>query len=201
VYIVIELKERAVALPENVRHWFIPLSEGTLSLGDAFAQMQTIALEQDSIPLLVQLVENPKYDLPGVDIFSGATDLSTHDYIHLLLGRGVLPKDEAFVLGFTMGSTNRVGNLEESLYGLFTKYLYPKHYRFTDEDFQIYKDAVRLGYVSDCQPLDKVDYPALSELSLDDARQQLGIEKDLLQAYYQIEARRHPDSFESQRLI
>lgn len=190
-----------MALPEHVKQWFIPLSQGQLTVGEAFAQMQTIALEQESIPLLVQLVENPKFDLPGVDIFSGATDLSTHDYIHLLLGRGVLPKDEAFVLGFTMGSTNRVGDIEERLYGLFAKYLYPKHYRFTDEDFQIYKDAVRLGYVSDCQPLDKVNYEGLLGLSLDEAREKLGLEKDLLQAYYKIEAKRHPESFESQRLI
>ena len=190
-----------MALPEHVKHWFIPLSRGDLPLGTAFAQMQTIALAQDSIPLLVQLVENPKFDLPGIELFSGATDLHTHDYIHLLLGRGVLPKDEAFVLGFTMGSTNRVGNIEESLYGLFTRYLYPKHYRFSDDDFQVYKDAVRLGYVSDCRSLADVNYTELTQLSLREAREQLGIETDLLRAYYAIEKRRYPNSFESQRLL
>lgn len=163
--------------------------------------MQEIALEQDSIPLIVQLVENPKFDLPGVELFSGATTLHTHDYIHLLLGRGVLPKDEAFVLGFTMGSTNRVGEIEEKLYGLFTRYLYPKHYRFSDEDFQVYKDAVRLGYVSDCQSLADVDYSSLLTLSLEQARQKIGIEKSLIRAYYEIEKRRYPDCIECQRLL
>lgn len=163
--------------------------------------MQKIALAQDSIPLIVQLIENPAYDLPGIDIFSGATDLETHDYIHLLLGRGVLPKDEAFVLGFTMGSTNRVGNLEESLYKLFTKYLYPKHYRFSDEDFQVYQDAVRLGYISDCTPLSEIDYPSLHSLTLKEARSHIGIETELLKAYFQIERTRYPDSYESQRLL
>ena len=190
-----------MALPDHVAQWFIPLSEKDLSLGDAFKKMQAIALEQDSIPLIVQLVENPSYDIPGVEIFSGATDLETHDFIHLLLGRGVLPKDEAFVLGFTMGSTNRVGSFEEKLYGLFAKYLYPKHYRFTDEDFQVYKDAVRLGYISDCDPLNEVDYPSLTHLSLEDARAKLGIESTLLNAYYEIEKRRYPNAKESQRLL
>lgn len=190
-----------MSLPKQVREWFIPLHNDQQILAEAYAQMKSIALEQESIPLIVQLVENPKYDLPGIDIFSGATDLATHDYIHILLGRGVLPKDEAFVIGFTMGSTNRVGDWEEKLYGLFTKHLYPKSYRFSEEDFQVYKDAIRLGYISDCQPLNEVDYPSLAHLSIKEARDKIGIETDLLQAYYHIEARRYPESYESQRLI
>jgi hypothetical protein len=191
----------AMALPENVKNWFIPFSQSQMSLREAFTRMQAIALAQDSIPLLVQLVENPKFDLPGVELFSGATDLHTHDYIHLLLGRGVLPKDEAFVLGFTMGSTNRVGEIEEKLYGLFTRYLYPKHYRFSDEDYQVYKDAVRLGYVSDCQSLADVDFEGLLDLSLGQAREKVGLEASLLRAYYEIEKKRYPHSFESRRLL
>jgi hypothetical protein len=98
-----------MSLPSHVREWFIPLEDDQQTLADAYAQMKSIALAQESIPILVQLVENPKFDLPGIDIFSGATDLATHDYIKILLGRGVLPKYEAFVIGFTMGSTNLVG--------------------------------------------------------------------------------------------
>lgn len=190
-----------MALPDNVRKWYIPLSNSDITLGAAMQEMGKIALEQDSIPLIVQLVENPKWDLPGIDIFDGSTDLETHDYIHLILGRGVLPKDEAFVLGFTMGSTNRVSALDEKLYGLFTRFLYPKHYRFTEEDFQVYKDAVRLGYISDCQPLDKIDYKSYQELPLGELRQRIGVEEDLLNSYYNIEKRRYPNSFESQRLV
>ena len=190
-----------MALPKNVKEWIINIDDDSQTLEVAYDKLQEIALEQESIPLLIQLVENPKFDIPGFDIFSGATDLATHDYIHILLGRGVLPKDEAFVLGFTMGSTNRVGNMEEKLFGLFAKYLYPKNYRFSDEDFHVYKDAVRLGFVSDCQPLDKIDYPALAKKSIKEVREEIGLETDLLQAYYKIEAKRYPNSFESNRLI
>ncbi len=190
-----------MSLPQHVQDWFIPLARADVTLGEAYAEMQAIALDQDSIPAIVQLVENPKFDIPGVDIFSGATNLETHDYIHILLGRGVLPKDEAFVLGFTMGSTNRIGQLEENLYGLFSRFLYPEHYRFSKDDFQIYKDAVRLGYISDCDRLDTIDYPAMADLTLEDARQHVGIETNLLEAYYEIESKRYPDSVESIRLV
>lgn len=190
-----------MSLHSRVSKWFLPISEDRITLHDAFVSMQEIGFEQEDIPLIVQLVENPKFDLPGIDIFNGATGLECHDYIHLILGRGLLPKDEAFVLGFTMGSTNRVRNLEEALYGLFSRFLYPKEYRFDNDDFQVYKDAVRLGYVSDCTPLDSIKWHELQDLSLREAREKLGVEVDLLKAYYQIEAKRYPQSLESQRLL
>jgi hypothetical protein len=138
--------------------------------------------------------------LPGIDLFKGATNLRDHDYIHCLLGRGVLPKDEAFVLGFTMGSTNRVSAAEEKLYTFFARHLYPKVYQMNVEDIQVYKDAVRLGYISDCTPLDQVRFADFNHLSLADARKAIGIERDLLAAYYAIEKNRYPHSRESQRL-
>ena len=181
-----------MAIPEALQQWFIPLSEEHKTLREAYQDMQTIGYQQASIPLIIQVVENPKYALPGLNIFSGQTDLKTHDYIHLILGRGVLPKDEAFVLGFTMGSTHRMHLLEENLYGLFSRYLYPKDYRFNDEDFQVYKQAVRLAYLSDCRPLDTVDYNTLLDKTLGEIRTELGIETDLLKAYYRIEQKRYP---------
>lgn len=186
---------------ELVRRWRIGLDRDDLTLRQAYAALRAIGLEQKDVPLMVQLVENPKYDLPGFDFFHGATDLTTHDRIHILLGRGLLPKDEAFVIGFTMGSTDRVTHNEERLYGLISKHLYPKAYRFTDEDLRVFRDAVRLGYVSDCRPLHAADYEALLDLKLEDARSALGIETDLLRAYYAIERRRYPHSPESQRLF
>jgi hypothetical protein len=186
---------------DQVRRWLIPLSQGEKTLRQARAELAQLGVAQDDIPFLVQLIENPKYDLPGFDIFHGATDLATHDQIHILLGRGLLPKDEAFVIGFTMGSTDGVTQTEEALYGFFAKYLYPRSYRFSDEDLRVFRDAVRLGFVSDCTPLSDVSFDDLQDLSLSAARAKLGIEEDLLRAYYAIEKRRYPGSFESQRLL
>lgn len=180
--------------------WYFPLHGGAAVLGDVYRDLKAIGLEQKDIPFLIQLVENPKFDLPGFDLFHGATDLKTHDLLHIVLGRGLLAKDEAFVIGFTMGSSNRVSTTEEVLYGLFAKYLYPKEYRFSDEDLHVFKDAVKLGFISDCQPLCKVEFEAMTELTVSDVRKRIGLEDQLLEAYYAIEKKRYPHCPESQRL-
>lgn len=186
---------------ERVRQWMVPLAHGDKTLRAARAELADLGLKQGDVPFLVQLIENPKYDLPGFDIFHGATDLATHDQIHILLGRGLLPKDEAFVIGFTMGSTDGVSRTEEALYGFFAKYLYPKSYRFTEDDLRVFRDAVRLGFISDVKPLSEVKLHELEDLTLREARVRIGLEEDLLAAYYAIEKRRYPESFESQRLL
>ena len=186
-------------LPHEI--WHVPLSAQTQTLGSAYDGLCAIGLRQDQIPLMVQLVENPRFDLPGFDLFPGATSLQTHDYIHILLGRGLAPMDEAFVLGFTMGSTNKLSATEEALYTFFTRYLYPKGYRLGDDEVAVFRDAVRLGYVSDCVSLAGVDFIQLRALTLAAARQALGIETPLLRAYFEIEKKRYPLCAASARLL
>jgi len=183
------------------REWHVPLSRADVTLGSAYGSLEAIGMAQRDVPLIVQLVENPRFDIPGIDIFHGAVDIKTHDSIHILLGRGLLPKDEAFVIGFTMGSTNKVTTLEENLYGLVSKYLYPKVYQFNDDEIRIFKDATKLGYISDCEPLDQVDYEKRLDQTLGDIRREINLECDLLRAYYAIELKRHSKSKASQRLL
>ena len=184
----------------DLRYWHLALTDDAHTMAEVEAVLHSVGAGQQEIPLIIQLVENPKFDIPGLDIFHGAVDLKTHDLIHILLGRGLLPKDEAFVIGFTMGSTNRVSAVEENLYTFFAKNFYPKYYRFSDDDVSVFKDGVRLGYVSDCQPLDRINPDVLMPMSIRAAREYLGLEADLLAAYYKIEKRRYPNSIESQRL-
>ncbi|MEC8988461.1 MAG: hypothetical protein VYB66_04410, partial [Verrucomicrobiota bacterium] len=73
-----------------------------------------------------------------------------------------------------------------------TKYIYPKNYQFTDEDLDVFKDAVRLGFISDCQSLAKVDYKKYLDWPVQKIRDDIDIEVDLLKAYYAIEAKRYP---------
>ena len=183
------------------RDWIVPLTVEGVTLKQILASAAHMMAGQDDIPLVIQLIENPKFDIPGIDLFNGAVDIHSHDCIHALLGRGLLPKDEAFVIGFTMGSTNRVSQTEEKLFSLAAKYLYPGPYKFSDEEIQIFKDAVRLGYISDCERLDKVDYAQYMDWDINKLREELGIETNLLKAYYEIEINRHPESKTSQRLF
>ena len=188
-------------LEDQINRWFIPLSSQEQTLRCAYEELQSFGMKQDDVPYIIQMVENPKFDLPGFDIFHGATNLETHDYLHILLGRGIRPKDEAFVIGFTMGSTDRVSTTEERLFSFFTKYLYPKNYRFTEDDLRVFRDATKLGFISDCEPLHQVDYTPYLDWPLSQVRENLSIEVDLLRAYYAIEKRRFPDSLESRRLL
>ena len=189
-------------LASSVRDWHVPVSRGGMTLREADASLDAVRMAPEEVPFLVRLVENPKLDMPLMDVFHGATDLPTHDYLHIVLGRGLLAKDEAFVIGFTMGATDSVGRGEEFLYGVFAKYLYPKAYRFTDDDLRVFKDAVRLGFISDCDTrLCSTDFERFLDTPVEAIRDQLGIETELLRAYYAIEKRRYPASHESQRLL
>ena len=191
-----------MALSLKLQSWHIPLTQKDACFGKVYDLFQEQYSHcQEDIPLIIQLVENPKYELPGVNFFKGATDLKTHDYIHILLARGLMSKDEAFVLGFTMGSTNKVSSTEEKIYAFVSQYLYPNVYQFSNEDIEVFKDAVRLGYICDCEPLDKVDYESLRGLSIEEARKKVGIPTDLLHAYFKIEKKRYLSSMESQRLV
>ena len=183
------------------RTWHVALSVTGVTLQQILDSAAHMAADQSDIPLVVQLIENPRFDLPMVDLFNGAVDIDAHDCIHALLGRGLLPKDEAFVIGFTMGSTNRVSSTEEKLYTLAARYLYPGPYKFNDDEIQIFKDAVRLGYISDCESLDKVDYSKYLDWEITALREHLGIEASLLRAYYEIEMRRHPQDPATSRLL
>jgi hypothetical protein len=181
--------------------WHIPFSRDQITLREAKESLAKLGAKQEEIPLMIQLVENPRYNIPGINLFHGAVDLATHDSIHILLGRGLLPKDEAFVIGFTMGSTDQVTTMEENLYALFSKHLYPKVYQFKDEEIRIFKDAAKLGFISNCRPLDKVDYPKYLDWKLRQIREDIGLEADLVLAYFRIEQRRYPKSKASQRLL
>jgi len=183
------------------KKWHIPLSAGAVNVSDALASLKRLGAPQEDIPLIVKLLENPDYKIPGFTLFHGAVDLHTHDYIHILLGRGLMPKDEAFTIGFTMGSTNEVTALEEELFCAINKHFYPKVYRFGDEEIAIFKDAVRLGKISNCRRLDQVSYSQFDDGSVAAMRQALGVEEDLLRAYFRIEQTRYSHAMESQRLL
>lgn len=188
------------AQARNWRQWHLPLSQGSVTLEQGLDALAGVGAAPKDIPLIVRLVENPRFAIPGIDLFHGAVDLRAHDCIHLLLGRGLLAKDEAFVIGFTMGSTQQVSTVEERLFALVARRLYPGVYRFTAEDIEVFRDAVRLGALSRCRRLDRIPYGRYRDRSLDDLRREIGIETGLLRAYYEIEARRYPQAPESRRL-
>ena len=185
----------------NYTHWHLPLSAGDVTLQQALDSLASIGARPHEIPFIVRLLENPKYSLPGMTLFHGAVDLKAHDRIHILLGRGLLTEDEAFTIGFTMGSTKRVRRSEEWLFGWLARHVYPQPYTFDTNAVCIFNDAVRLGGISGCQPLNRIQFDQYSDTPLSVIREQLGLEIDLLTAYYQIEKQRYQHAIASQRLL
>ena len=96
------------------------------------------ASKSEDIPWLVKVVENDHsfFALPG------AISLMHHDVIHILLGRGLLNQDEGFVIGFTMGTAQKLRYWQYQLFRFIARYCYPKPYCFKEEDLI----AFDLGY-------------------------------------------------------
>jgi hypothetical protein len=181
----------------NQEQWHIKLSDDTFTLQQAINGMKEFKLHQDEIPFAIQLVENPKYD---VGLFAGNVDLFTHDCIHILLGRGLLLKDEAFVIGYTMGSTKKLSRIRKNLFLFCSKYLYPEGYKFTEDERLIFNLGIAAG--SKCgEDLSKVDFEWLLDHKIKNIRDLLGIKLALLESCYSLEEKLYPASCESQRLL
>lgn len=183
------------------RDWAIPLACRGLTLAEALADLRTVNHTEHATPLIVRLVENPKFQRRGLEFFNGAVDIHDHDCIHILLGRGLLPKDEAFVIGFTMGSSRRMSTLEEKVFAWISQHLYPGPYRLAEDDIAVFRKAAHLGFVSNCTPLGEVDYAKLHHLQLGTIRKLIGLEVPLLRAWYGIERKMFARCPESQRLL
>ena len=77
--------------------------------------------EPSTIHWFVWLLENPKSPIS----LTGAIDLYNHDIIHILLDRGMLNRDEAMVIGFTMGNSETTSSWVRWLFEFCARYLYP----------------------------------------------------------------------------
>ena len=62
-------------------NWSIPLTERDVTLEEAASSMNKWKLTQSEVPLIIQLVENPKYRLKW--LFPGSVTLRVHDYAHI----------------------------------------------------------------------------------------------------------------------
>lgn len=186
---------------EGLRNWIVPLAETRMTLREAYATLLAVGNAQTEVPLMVRLVENPEYHFGGLGFFKGRVTLEQHDYIHIVLGRGTTMIDEAFTIGFTMGSTDKVSSIEAGLFAWISSTLYPTPYRLNERHTRVLRDAMAVAFVSDVTPLCEVDFKPLLDRPLGEVRAAIGLEVRLLQAYYEIEARRYPDSKPSQRLV
>lgn len=151
----------------------------------------------DEIDQMVRLLENPAspYALPG------AASLKHHDCIHVLLGRGLLNQDEAFVIGFTMGTAKEdISKEQVDLFRLAAQHLYRPPYRMSETDLIAYDLGFMAGTLSPARKLYEVDFPAFMDRTVESLRTELGIDTRLLRLAFREERRRLPGNKASARL-
>ena len=99
-----------------------------------------------------------------------------------------------------MGSTKKISRFKRNLFMFCSKYLYPKGYRFGEEERFIFNMGVMAG--ERCKTdLSKVDFNNFKNERISRLRNHLSIDLDLLKCYYKVEKICFPNSKESQRLI
>ena len=184
-------KDRIQAMAES---W---TPKGDKKLSTFLKEMEPFKLHQEDVPLIIKVVENPKYFTSK--LFTGAVDLFTHDCIHALLGRGLLPKDEAFVIGATMGSGKQMARWRRNLFMFCAKHLYPKGYSFGEEERFIFNLGIVAG--SKCNvDLSTVDFHKLLNLRISEIRRDLQISYEIIKHCYGLEKKCF-SSTESKRLL
>jgi hypothetical protein len=181
---------------EAAEAWHPKLSSSRRKLNSILKEMELFKLRQENIPLIIKLVENPNHKTSG--LFGGAVNLFNHDCIHVLLGRGLLVKDEAFVIGYTMGSTKGMKRWKRNLFMFMSKYFYPEGYRFGEEERFVFNMGVMAGSLCHTD-LSQINFKKYLNKQIGTIRKELKIDIDFLEKYYSLEKKCFNNT-ESQRL-
>ncbi|MFM1996842.1 MAG: hypothetical protein RLZZ111_1229 [Planctomycetota bacterium] len=176
------------------REWFPGLDNDDRSLREVLAELP--AAPPSAIPWVVRLFENPR----GWLRLHGAVDLAHHDMIHVLLGRGLLDQDEAFVIGYTMGSTKKVSWVERLVFKLVVAAVYPKPYRMPWRTLAAYDLGLEAGRRSSVTNLHLAVGEQWLDRPLGEVRRALGIDTAVLRDCYARERALLPDTPASRRL-
>lgn len=152
--------------------------------------------EPNQINFLVKLFENPKSPIA----FSGAINLERHDCVHIMLGRGLLPQDEAFVIGYTMGTSPDISSFESWAFKIISEYIYPEPYNLTKEDLIAYDLGIATGKASGGTAIYNFPFEDHYTKTIASLRKQLNIDIHKLKDVYQAEKALLPGTSVSNRL-
>ncbi len=174
--------------------WNPGLDNASSTLGQLLDTLPA-ALAQE-IPWQVRLLENPASPLA----LPGAISLARHDALHVLLGRGLTNQDEAFVIGFTMGASKRVRPWQYRLFCFAVCRLYPKPYRFSQQDLLAFELGFAEGERLPVRDVHQMPFEYWSGETVGALRARLGLSVERLQAVYNTERALLPHSRSSRRL-
>lgn len=166
--------------PRAWQHWSPGLDNASDTLGQVYATLPTY--EFSSYPWIVLLLENPKSPFA----LKGRCSLLRHDLIHVLLGRGLFVQDEAFVIGYTMGTSQRIGGFEKEFFKFCAHHFYPPKYCFNRNDLAVYDLGFAAGQANRIE-IFNVDLESMMNETLGELRMNLGISIPLLRHLYSVE--------------
>lgn len=184
----------------SLQNWHIPFHQDSLSLREALATVPTTDT-QAALPVMLRLQRDPDLSFLGQRIFKAGLDRTRHDSIHILLGRGFLSLDQAFVLGFTIGCSKKGSIPEHKLNGELGRHFFRQGPLLDEVEIAVFREGIKLAYMSFCAPLETFDFTPWLDQTLSELRAAVGLDADVLLAYYAIEKHRHPHSQASQRLL
>jgi hypothetical protein len=174
--------------------WLPGLDNDDRTLREVLAELP--AAPPAAIPWIVRLFENPR----GWLRLHGAVSLENHDAIHVLLGRGLLDQDEAFVIGFTMGSTKAVSRLEQRFFKFVVSNLYPEPYRISRSLLAAFDLGVEAGRECGGRNLHLIHREEMLDRPLGEVRRDLQIDTRRLRHFYARERAALPGTLASLRL-
>ena len=152
-------------------------------------------------PLMLKCLSGLRSADTGFQLFHGDIDQQKHNCIHIVLGRGMLSMDQAFTFGFTLGCAKKGTMTEQNLNAYISRYLQPSLAGLDDDELAVFRDAVKLASISSCVALDRFNFTDWLDLPIRVLRDAIGLEHELIAAYYAVEQRRYPQSKASQRLV
>jgi len=175
-------------------HWYPGLANDQTPLDELIASLP--GASDVEIPEIVRQLENPSSPVA----LPGAVTLGRHDVIHILLGRGLLDQDEAFVLGFTMGNDSKYRDADGDLMRQALEHWYPEPFRILGNKLQIFELGVQAGRSMGIPDIAHFPIEELRSQSVGQARQELKISVEQLRQIYAQEKLLNPKSLESGRL-
>jgi hypothetical protein len=163
------------------------------------AQRTLPGVNEAALPKLLEKYEDPS----SPDAFIGAVKLGHHDIIHILLRRGLLDQDEAFVLGFTMGTARGVDiDNQASRFKEILNKEYHEPYRIPLIKLPAFDLGIQCARASQCSDIftTPLTDPKYLNMSVGALRAHCGITDQVLEHFFRLERHSVPHSFESLRL-
>lgn len=138
--------------------------------------------EQSDIPFIVWFLENPDSIFP----LPGKINLYNHDCLHILLDRGISLLDEAFVVGFTMGSDVKTNRFHLAVFKILSSSFYPQPYKFNQKQFQLFDIAFNYGRRLKVKNLNQIDFKEYENKTVGQLRKLFGINLEEVKQYLRV---------------